>query len=693
MAARIEVALTALGLGLALGAACGDDGANGGADAVADTLTDADTAPADVDAADGAGDIAADTAPEPDSSPVCYSRVPPVTLPAGQTKVALALFHFNLQYVAGGLEYTDEDGVLQTLADAGELVAGWDNDKVEDWIIRQTFEPILDVYDRHPTWGVDLEMQAYMVEVMAARHPDVLDKLRRLAERGQAEIVSFHYSDQLFLAFPAEDLARSIARTREVFAESCLPLSAVVFNQEGQAGEGRQRMLVAEGYEVGVYPKNLWRYVRGDGAWWPWYESEGGTLIVGPGGVDPESGVDVAWTFFDDGELRAVANYVNPYTAPLGDADPARIAEYEEAVEAQEAAGYSVATIGSYVAQLAALGVEKKPAPPLLDGTWQPPSTDSIHRWLGGRNQVFVGQDEDNRVRTTNARARLHVMAAQVLDEVAGARGVATSAWRADLADAWRELWNAEVSDASGVNPWKGEIRYGLQKSEAAAAHADAVIAAAREALGEAAGDVVVDLKERALVDAATALEPEWVAATPATGAPELAGDNRDASATAAVAGAITRWTLTWSAATPCAEGDDACDARDVSAAFARAGDALAYCPGLIEDEVRSYALSDFTLQKGEAYLPLANGLIGLGGGRWLVKDTRTAHIAARVAPDDDRVRFIDRTIPEGAGASWVFYVVEGTEAEALAWANRVNVHPLVRIGADGALTVGPGAP
>ena len=40
-------------------------------------------------------------------------------------------------------------------------------------------------------------------------------------------------------------------------------------------------MLVDEGYEIGVYPRNLWGYVRHEETPWPYYESEGGTLIVG----------------------------------------------------------------------------------------------------------------------------------------------------------------------------------------------------------------------------------------------------------------------------------------------------------------------------------------------------------------------------------------------------------------------------
>ncbi len=111
---------------------------------------------------------------------------------------------------------------------------------------------------------------------------------------------------------------------------------------------------------------------------------------------------------------------------------------------------------------------------------------------------------------------------------------------------------------------------------------------------------------------------------------------------------------------------------------FPHTGDDLAYSPGLIEDEVRSYPLDAFTFLEDEAYLPLPNGLIGLGDDRWVIKHVRETHIAARISPSDDHVRFIDAALREGDTPTWAFEYFEGTAEEALAIANRINVHPLV---------------
>lgn len=672
---------------------CGDDGGGSPADATADdTGTAADAGDAGPSGADSFSDdsaedgaVGSDAAAGDDVSegPTCTTpeEVAPSTIDASQSKFAMSLFHYNVEYVIGGLETTTDDGEHLLLGDFAEA-EGWDNDRVEDWIITDTLLPMLEMYERHPTWRVDFEMQAYMVEVMAARHPETLALMRELAWAGQVELISFHYAAQLFLAFPREEQLRSIARTHEVFEDHCLPLSGVVFNQEGQAGEGRQRTLVEHGYEIGVHPKNLWNYVRHGEVPWPWYASEGGTLVVGPGGVDPASGVEVVWDFFDDGELRSVPEGVNPYVAMLFNHDPERVAEFEAHLEAREADGYSLVTIGEYARHLEARGVEKKQAPALLDGTWQPPSTDSIHRWLGGRSQVWHVDEEDNVVRAGNTRTRMHVHATQVVLDAADAAGVATPALMSEVEDMWLDLMHAEVSDASGVNPWRGEILWCERLNDELHGRALVAIDSLAELLDISDDHLTIDLHDGTLTAAADA--PAGDGAAPLDTPPlavAVRADEREITETwwTVPDDTVTgRWRYALTFATAVEEPDcDECDGRRVELRFPRTADVIEYSPGLIEDEVRSYPFSDFVFQFGHAWLPLPNGLIGLGEGWYVIKHVRTGHIAARIGPDFDDVAFIDATPQRDHADEYVFEIVQtDTAAAALAIANRINTWP-----------------
>ena len=84
-------------------------------------------------------------------------------------KYAVSVLHYNIQYVAGGLDQFKEDldeAVQELWADLDTSEEG-----VEDAIIRESFHPILELYARHPQWGADLEMQGLMLEVIQERHP------------------------------------------------------------------------------------------------------------------------------------------------------------------------------------------------------------------------------------------------------------------------------------------------------------------------------------------------------------------------------------------------------------------------------------------------------------------------------------------------------------------------------------------
>ena len=596
-----------------------------------------------------------------------------------RTKFALGLFHYNIEYVIGGLEYTFPDGKKKQFLDKPSNV-GYTDAKVQDYIIDQTLKPILELFERHPAWGVDIEIQAEAIEIMAQRHPKTLTLLKKLIDNGQIELISFHWAAQLFLPFPREDLQRSHQAVKATMAQYCLPLGPVVFNQEGQAGEGRQQMLVEGDWKIGVFPKNLWNYQHkeNDGKWAPLYASEGGVLIVGPGGLDPKYGIDLAWHFFDDGELRAVGKTdfgpFNPYFAPEAPTDPERVKEYEDQLLALEKAGYFITRIGDYVRHLQAKGISALQAPQLLDGTWQAPSTQSIRKWLGG-NGIVAGPDErDNLVRTGNAVARMHVAAAQrMVDAIAKDFPDPAVDWKADIAALWRLLWRAEVSDCSGINPWQGEIQFGLDSNASIVQLAEKLrkkLLAVQKKQG-----VEVDLQSNKVTWADAPLLPDDIAhkAVPPPLEVTFTAD-REVKLSWYGAGTGQFELVVDMPATTC----KSCYYNDVAVVFPRIEPVIRYSPGLLETQVRTVPLASLQLSQGEVYLPLSNGLIGLGKDWWVIKQVRSVHVAAHVPLASETIDFSDATLgPEAQ--QWRFLVVKMGQAEALELANRVNIWPVVR--------------
>lgn len=577
----------------------------------------------------------------------------PLPAEAALERYALSLFHFNVQYVAGGLVgYPGFGGTRRP-------------EEVEDQIIVESLVPVLEMYAAHPTWGVNIEMQAYLLDVLAARHPDTLDLLRDLAMSGQAEVVSFHYSDQLYIAFPAIDWEHSQALVETTFAKHDVPLGRAVFCQEGQAGMGVARRMAERDYTTMVWPKNLWIAQHGDFDAAPLYDFGDVRLVVGAKGALFDDGADLqietTWTFFDDGELLATGDW-NPYFPELFLHKPEVVAEYEAGLEALEQDGWVISTVSDYADSIDGR-VPLTPTPPLLDGTWQPDSTNGVAKWLGDRSLWLLGglpDDRDNHVRTVQYAAHREMVAAETAATVAGIDA------RAELDAAWRLLAMGEVSDSSGINPYRGEVQYGI-------AHATEVLRIARE---------VIERSKATTGEASVVIDP--IAGTMEQGADDpFAGEAVDAGP---IEVAVTvddpartsevRWESIASGhhrvSIEIGPGDPETLANAVTATFAgELTEDIVTSIALVDDQPATFSRASFTFNEFKLALPL--GMVSVGPDLFVIKDAGFVHLAAGVQREGGDVTFRDETLALDEGTTWVFHVVQGTPAEALAFAHRIN--------------------
>ncbi|MDP8224883.1 MAG: hypothetical protein P9L99_16105 [Candidatus Lernaella stagnicola] len=576
----------------------------------------------------------------------------PVAAGAAPIKYSLSVFHFNIEYVIGGLY-----GFLPFDLN----YPGWEigPDEAEDMIIVESFAPVLDLLDKHPEWTLTLEMQAYFVEVLAERHPDTLDQLRDLVDSGNVELVSFHYADQLFIAYPYEDWQRSNDRTQAVMEEHGLTLSPVVFCQEGQGAEGMARRMEESGYEIMAWPVNLWKVQHGEWDPAPYYNFGDVLLVTASRDVnDSVNDVYTKWNFLNDGELMATGDW-DPYFPWFFRYREEAVAEYEAKLLGHEADDYIIGGIGEYVDALIDAGIQPADPPPLLDGTWQPDSTRGTSRWLGYRG--LWGKDErDNHVRSFAYIAHKELKAAETIAAAAGLDR------EAELDEAWRNAHRSQVSDGSGINPYRGEVEFCIASAAEAIRVAADIIAEAKEVLGE----------EHVLIDTGsgnvTAGEYHAPGELATAGPFDLAID-------APARGYETRWykvsesPTTWRLQIDFSRGDFAF-ARRTFVRFPGTGDEIKTTTALIDDEIQTYSRSDFVFDWW--FLPGPIGLIGLGDGWWVIKDTSTVHVAAEITSADSDVTFEDMSVPYFESATWVFYVLEGSDDEALNLADRINVHP-----------------
>lgn len=548
----------------------------------------------------------------------------------------LSLLHFNIQYCAGGTE-----GLI--------TVEGFPTDdaSVQDQIVAESFEPVLAMLERHPGWHMDIELQAYMVEVLAGRHPEVLDRLRALAESGQVELVSFHYSDQLLLAFPWRDQQKSLALTAAVFDRYDLPLSDVVLAQEGQFGEGMLERMPEFGYRTAILPKNL------AGALWgadptaaTWRYGEEVRVLIGGGSYETD-GYRLDWDFLDDGELYATGA-LNCYLGPAFVTDEAALARREAALGEQEAAGARLVTIGEFMAAHGDDAAE--PLPDVVDGTWQPDDTDNFGLWMGGMG--LFGVDDDDGVRVANVRAR-HMLAAAELVEDADT-GLVEEGWKAALL--------GEVSDATGWNPIATEVAYGTDHAAGAYAAAQASVAGA--CLERGADWLLVDVATSRVTPNGTV---EGGGGEAATAPFPLAFSGRAGSAgfTTTAEPDVLDLVVT-------IEAGDA----PFAVVFPWDGRVIATLPGLSETLREVPAAS---IAADPIALPLASGLLQLSEGVWLVKNTASTHLAGHFSRAEGTVSFEDATGSSDRRLQ-AWKVVLGDGERAVAVARSLNETPIVQL-------------
>jgi hypothetical protein len=574
---------------------------------------------------------------------------------SGESKLAVAVYHFNVQYVAGGLIGFPD----------GEYVEKYhlDEAQVEDRIIRQGLEPVLDLFLAHPTFHADLELQAYMVELIALRHRDVLDKMRELALRGQIDFDSFHYSDQLYVAYPKRDLVVSLELTREVFARAGLPLGKSIFTQEGQFARGQIPIAQSFGYEASVLPKNLYGYQFGeDPADSVLYTDsatpEHAVILGGRGwhGMDANgTEVDLQWTFMDDGEIAFSVGGLNPYFGLDYEIDPARIADHVTRLEEMEAQGYKHATIAEAVRALKKRGVAFPQIPPVLDGTWQPRDTNNVLRWMGGSG-LFRTYESDSETLSAIWRARTSVERAE-LEAGDGARGTLA---------AWREALLAQVSDSTGWNPFRTEIAYSRTRAEKAV---------------ELAGDVRV-------CHGVASDAPRILSCTPSTQSLSQLGVEVIAPARAITTtvetcsssfGELSRITvnvpkLVDEELNLVDPTETESKERELEVRFRQEEQSFALASAFT-DGAETIALDDYVFESIGIALPI--GLIGLGPSRWLVQDLGSGRVAALLTRSGEGagfVRFQDSTVTRAEGSTRRYYLAGGIGvAEARALAESIN--------------------
>lgn len=550
----------------------------------------------------------------------------------------LAIYHYNIQYVAG----------------AGK--------RTEDAIIKESLVPLLDFYLKHPGWGADFEMQGLMVEIVAKRFPKIFKKLKTLVNRKQIDLISFHYSDQLFLAYPLQDLLWSEKLQQAIFKKSGLRRAPSVFTQEGQFGEGMLPFMLKNGMRIAVLPKNLFKFLFGDDfLFYPYYSLRGGYVVAGEGRYRTDDlSITLHWSYLDDAELLPTGR-VNPYFLSSFRYKKEALERYEQKLLELEKKGYQLVTVREYVERLKALKLDPKPLPAVIDGTWQPEDTENFFQWMGRRT---IYNEKDMKTLSNNYDARADVLAAEVMVELAKQKGLKLAGLTEQLDRAYRHILLAEVSDSTGWNPFPMEITYSRKHAAKAREIARKLIHEVKKALG--LKQIFIDTDQRRIL---TDYKPPERRQTDCPVKVFVKGEFKTQKISCFSSGS-GRIDLQITFADPSGK------IKGFLIRFPRKLDSLLYSPGLLDDEFVSIPLKAFPFEK--ITLPLANGLIGLDQKLYLIKHNRRNHLGCRILRNSPYIEFEEQSTYESP-VTLYFSVVREDAGQALHHARRINVTPILK--------------
>ncbi len=546
-------------------------------------------------------------------------------------KYAMAVYHFNLQYVAG-------------------------DQRIERRIVRESIEPLLAFYDQHPNYKGDFEIQAWALEVIQEEFPKVLDHLRELINKGQLELVVAHYSDQFFIGYPALDMQRSVELSDKVLKKLNLKRSRVFFAQEIQFSPAIASALHGK-YDVVVTSSNPYSYYRSDGMPLEEFSYAGKKMLILLGGGKKNLRCcRWDWAFFDDGEVFSTRDYgSNFYRVP--DWEKKNIDKFLRL----EKEGYRFVTVSEFVKILKKNSYKPPQMAYIPEGTWNM-GAGGPYNWLGKQGS---GNEKDGLTRARNFIARGWVLVAETLAKWAEKLGTSSPLLRSILRMSWKHLLLGEVSDSSGWSPLPIEVRYTDEECAIAEQGAAVLVKEILHGAKLSGKSVLVDLKTGSV--------------TPEESVPEVPAVQVDYPPVPLEVRAKS-YKISVKKFLPSLYRVDVFGARPVDGmveiAFPLVGKTHFYSAPMGEDSLVAIP----TDLKHDPILSLSNGLFTLGNGWNLIKDNYVEHLAGTWEYKSNRLVFREGVRKDLPGTTMAFYLYKAPPRQGLRVANRLNVWPLYRV-------------
>ena len=572
-------------------------------------------------------------------------------------KIALGLFHFNVNEVAG------EPSACHRYC-------------------TQVVLPFLGTIASRKEFRATFEMAGNGLEFLAEHYPSSIDTLRDLIARNQIELISSTYAPTAWVAFPRRDLVQSIQLNTRVLTSLGLTAAPIFFGQEGLFGPGVESL--DNWFDIAVCKDDTLRTLNDATISSPVYRLGKVTVVIGANhllhemasvvvnasrqGAAPtcssfyeahlqeavtsslqsapeyiEGTVDgVQWHWYHCGSAHPFTTTGVPQNWEGFFCDPEWMTMTSGVLERLLDEGYQLGFIGEFARNVAS--ERTPPLPRMIECSWNPKRSRGVYAWMGLHEHRW---DAGAALLTLAWRARKKLIETERLLSSLDPEGRCELSSRID--EIWRHQILSESSDPLGLSPLLCEVNFGREQGDRVLEMCATLMSRMPLGLGYSGRN-----------ESSNGTHPD----------PQLAP--ADAPIQTELIGAEGQ--ITWR---KLSEAEYVCEARfraeehTCGVRFQRHSNAITYCPSGAEHQW--VVIDEAELPQGEYYLPLTNGLISLNSDLHLVRDNCSVGTAARISTQDDWVRFALEGVAEGRLYEWRFRVIRGSVDEAVHVANRIN--------------------
>jgi len=538
------------------------------------------------------------------------------------SRAALALFHFNTQYVAGD--------VLARRRYCLEAIL-----------------PALEFASQRKEGTITFEMPGIDLEFLNAEFPQSISLLRDLVRDKRVELISSLFTPSIWVAFPAVDLRKNISLNRKTLKRLKIDAPPVFFAQEGFIGPGIAALNEEFEYFICKDDSLKWLGLHSEN---PIYFFRDAKVIVARSHLNDYLKMESRGALFPEREREPLhiwyhcgsGHHLVCEQSPLAGLEfrysPTRESQSEALLQKLAARHYTPTSIYDFARQASNGRIRKLPH--LFETSWNPQKSLGVFTWMGYHHSRW---ENDPYILGNVWRARAKLRACE--EAVRMSRRRLRTAAKKELERGWELLLQAQQSDPLGWFPTPAESRSGLDIAEHAYLYSARLL---YKMTGSTADCSKHDFEGGGLSERSFAA---W--------APNVES----------VGSSVIRWSRI--------SGDclllHVCVTSRQGYAGIRVtlpGNAIYYSASGAEDSILK--VNRGVLPASGIYLPLANGLIASSGGIAIIRLNAFGQMAAKITRSGP-VYFGVQGQSTPATHFWRFAIFNGPPRKACELANKMN--------------------